>query len=88
MGCGPQSDAPEPTSESTIIGSVNAAVSADVSAIAGGSRVVDLTVLVSETLPAHWGANPPFARWTSNWFEGLDDQYGTPATPNAAPYYS
>ena len=84
LGCGPASDAPEPTTTATASGSV----SSDVGAIAGGSLVVDLTVLVSETLPAHWGANPPFARWTSNWFEVLDNQYGTPATPNAAPYYS
>ena len=84
LGCGPASDVPESTGEST----VTASVSADVGTIADGSRVVDLTVLVSETLPAHWGANPPFARWTSNWFEVLDNQYGTPATPNAAPYYS
>ena len=34
-----------------------------------GGRVVDLTVLLAETLPAHWGSNPPFARWTNNWFE-------------------
>ena len=84
LGCGSPSDVAEPIGESP----VTASVSADVGAIAGGSRVVDLTVLVSETLPAHWGANPPFARWTSNWFEVLDNQYGTPATPNAAPYYS
>ena len=84
LGCGPASDAPEPARESTVTGSV----SADLGAIAAGSQVVDLTVLVSETLPAHWGANPPFARWTSNWFEVLENQYGTPDTPNAAPYYS
>ena len=84
LGCAPASDAPEPTDESTVTGSV----SADLGVIAGGSRVVDLTVLVSETLPAHWGANPPFARWTSNWFEVLENEYGTPAIPSAAPYYS
>ncbi len=61
---------------------------ADLGQIAAGARVVDLTVLVSESLPAHWGANPPFARWTNNWFEVLENQYGTPATPSAAPYYS
>ena len=61
---------------------------ADLAQIAGHSRIVDLTVLVSESLPAHWGANPPFARWTNNWFEVLDNEYGTPATPSAAPYYS
>lgn len=56
--------------------------------VAGDSRVVDLTVLVSESLPAHWGSNPPFARWTSNWFEVLKNEYGTPDTPSAAPYYA
>ena len=60
----------------------------DLGAMAGGSRIVDLTVLVSETLPAHWGSNPPFARWTNNWFEVLRNEYGTPFTPSAAPYYS
>lgn len=64
------------------------AVGANVGTIATGSRVVDLTVLVSETLPAHWGSNPPFARWTNNWFEVLKNQYGTVETPSAAPYYS
>ena len=56
--------------------------------VTGGSRVVDLTVLVSEGLPAHWGSNPPFARWTNNWFEVLNNEYGTPSTPSSAPYYS
>lgn len=60
----------------------------DIEAVSGGTRVVDLTVLVSESLPAHWGSNPPFARWTNNWFEVLGNEYGTPFTPSSAPYYS
>lgn len=56
--------------------------------IAATSRVVDLTVLLSENLPAHWGANPPFARWTNNWFEAGANAYGSPSAPSAAPYYS
>ena len=51
-------------------------------------RVVDLTVLLAETLPAHWGSNPPFARWTNNWFEQSSNAYGSPAAPSNGPYYS
>ena len=53
-----------------------------------GSRVVDLTVLLAETLPAHWGSNPPFARWTNNWFEQPENAYGSSAAPSNGPYYS
>ena len=60
----------------------------EVGAIAGRSRIVDLTVLLSESLPAHWGSNPPFARWTNNWFEVPTNSYGTPSAPSSAPYYS
>jgi len=51
-------------------------------------RVVDLTVLLAETLPAHWGSNPPFARWTNNWFEQPTNAYGSPASGSSGPYYS
>ena len=51
-------------------------------------RVVDLTVLLAETLPAHWGSNPPFARWTNNWFEQTTNVYGSPASGSNGPYYS
>ena len=51
-------------------------------------RVVDLTVLLAETLPAHWGSNPPFARWTNNWFEQPTNVYGSPASGSNGPYYS
>lgn len=83
-GCAPAPGPSDPSSDA-------AATSGNVrspSALAGDSRIVDLTVLVSESLPAHWGANPPFARWTNNWFEVLTNEYGTPYTPSAAPYYS
>ena len=84
LGCGAAPEHPGASSGA----SSKAAASPDVGAIAGRSRIVDLTVLVSESLPAHWGANPPFARWTNNWFEVLENEYGTPSTPSAAPYYS
>ena len=75
-------------SDSTSVPPIVEAASPDLGAIAGKTRVVDLTVLVSETLPAHWGANPPFARWTNNWFDTSKNQFGTPAAPSVGPYYS
>jgi kynurenine formamidase len=59
----------------------------DLGAIAGKSKIVDLTVLVSETLPAHWGAYPPFQRWTYNWFAEQKNGYGTVELPSDGPYY-
>lgn len=50
--------------------------------------VVDLTVLVSETMPAHWGSNPPFQRWTNNWFAAGKNTYGNVNQPSEGPYYS
>lgn len=70
----------------SILPAVEAA--ADVGAFAPNAKVVDLTVLISEDLPAHWGANPPFARWTNNWFEKPKNVYGTTAAPSVGPYYS
>lgn len=49
--------------------------------------VVDLSVLVSETMPAHWGANPPFQRWTYNWFAPVKNPYGVVHVPSEGPYY-
>lgn len=49
--------------------------------------VVDLTVTVSETLPGHWGANPPMQRWTYNWFAPVKNDYGTVQVPSEGPYY-
>ena len=68
--------------------SVVEAAGPDLAAIAGKSRIVDLTVLLSETLPAHWGANPPLQRWTNNWFEPIRNSYGTISSPSEGPYYS
>jgi kynurenine formamidase len=50
-------------------------------------EVVDLSVTVSETMPAHWGANPPFQRWTYNWFAPAKNVYGTVSQPSEGPYY-
>jgi kynurenine formamidase len=52
-----------------------------------GYDVVDLSVLVAENLPGHWGANPPLQRWTNNWFAPAKNAYGTPM-PSEGPYYS
>ncbi|MBI3281501.1 MAG: cyclase family protein [Acidobacteria bacterium] len=49
--------------------------------------VVDLSVTVSETMPAHWAMNPPLQRWTNNWFVASKNSYGTQA-PSEGPYYS
>ncbi len=84
LGCGSSTDRSSPTSTLPIA----EAAGPDLSAIAGQARIVDLTVLLSENLPAHWGSNPPFARWTNNWFEVPENEYGTPSAPSAGPYYS
>jgi kynurenine formamidase len=49
--------------------------------------VVDLSVTVSETMPAHWAANPPMQRWTYNWFAPQTNAYGTVQVPSEGPYY-
>ena len=53
----------------------------------GDYEIVDLTVTVSETMPAHWAANPPLQRWTNNWFTPAKNSYGSSA-PSEGPYYS
>ena len=53
-----------------------------------GHDIVDLTVLVHETLPGHWASNPPLQRWTNNWFAPLKNSYGTVVSPSEGPYYS
>ena len=40
------------------------------------AEVVDLTVLISEQLPAHWPTHAPFQRWTFNWFKPVKGAYG------------
>jgi isatin hydrolase len=49
--------------------------------------VVDLSVTVSESMPAHWGLNPPMQRWVSNWFTPIRNAYSV-APANDGPYYA
>ena len=58
-----------------------------ISELLRSSEIVDLSVTVSETLPAHWGANPAFQRWTYNWFSPIRNAYGQVISPSEAPYY-
>ncbi len=86
LGCSPSSQ-PDPAPQSG--DSAPAVVyAADVGAFAGASRIVDLTVLIGEDLPAHWGASAPFARWTNNWFAKSRNAYDTTAVNSVGPYYS
>jgi kynurenine formamidase len=58
--------------------------------IAGAMRnaeVVDLTVLISEQLPAHWPSHAPFQRWTFNWFKPVKGAYGDNLAQSVFPYY-
>ncbi len=50
-------------------------------------EVVDLTVTVSENMPAHWALNPPMQRWVANWFAPNKNTYGS-VPSNEGPYYS
>ena len=75
------SQPPEPSIE------IPTALAADVGEIAAKSRIVDLSVLVDEDVPAHFGTNPPFQRWTFNWFEPKKSEYGTIAEPGEAAYF-
>ena len=78
-GC---SQPPEPGIE------IPTALAADVGVIAAKKfRVVDLSVLVDEDVPAHFGTNPPFQRWTFNWFAPKKSDYGGIAEPSEAAYY-
>lgn len=49
--------------------------------------VVDLSVTVSEMMPAHWASNPPMQRWTANWFTEQKNSFGSPSTPHDGPWY-
>src|SRR4029450_6968451 len=58
--------------------------------IAGAMRnaeVVDLTVLISEQLPAPWPSHAPFQRWTFNWFKPVKGAYGDNLAQSVFPYY-
>jgi isatin hydrolase len=67
---------------------VPAGAAPDVAAAASRARIVDLSVLVAETLPAHWWGAPPLQRWTNNWFVEQKNTYGTVQLPSEGPYYS
>lgn len=51
------------------------------------TRVVDLSVTVSESLPGNWADLPRFQRWTYSWFEPIRGPYGEVAVPSEGPYY-
>ena len=51
------------------------------------SEIIDLSVTVSETFPAHWGAGPAFQRWTYNWFTPIRNAYGQVISPSDGPFY-
>jgi len=51
------------------------------------TRVLDLSVTVSETLPGNWADLPRFQRWTYNWFVPLKNSYGQIISPSEGPYY-
>jgi isatin hydrolase len=50
-------------------------------------EVVDLSVTVSDNLPAHWALNPPMQRWVANWFTPNKNAYGATGSHDG-PYYS
>ena len=51
------------------------------------AEVVDLTVLISEQLPAHWPTHAPFQRWTFNWFKPVKSAYSDNYAQSVFPYY-
>lgn len=59
----------------------------DWAALLGRTRVVDLSVTVSETLPGNWADLPRFQRWTYNWFTPIRNSYGQIISPSEGPYY-
>ncbi|MXY69451.1 MAG: cyclase family protein [Acidobacteriia bacterium] len=83
---GPRSDSAAGVDSGSDAAVIEAGTAGELTARA--RRVVDLTVLLAEMLPAHWGSNPPFARWTNNWFEQPTNAYGSPASGSSGPYYS
>jgi kynurenine formamidase len=81
------STAPEPKALPAAAAPELAATALTPLEVFSGYDVVDLSVLVAENLPGHWGANPPLQRWTNNWFAPTKNSYGTPM-PSEGPYYS
>lgn len=51
------------------------------------AEVIDLTVLISEQLPAHWPTHLPFQRWTFNWFKPIQGPYSDNLAQSVFPYY-
>ncbi len=51
------------------------------------AEVIDLTVLISEQLPAHWPTHAPFQRWTFNWFKPVKGPYSDNLAQSVFPYY-
>jgi kynurenine formamidase len=51
------------------------------------AEVIDLTVLISEQLPAHWPTHAPFQRWTFNWFKPVQGAYADNLAQSVFPYY-
>ena len=53
-----------------------------IASLINDSKLIDLTVTVSENYPAHWPTHAPFERWTFNWFTPLDGPYSHNPTPH------
>src|SRR5690348_17451253 len=51
----------------------------------GGTRLVDLTLLVAEELPCWWSTHMPFQHKTFNYFTDRDDQ-SAPLLSRSGPY--
>ncbi len=58
-----------------------------ISAAMKDAEVVDLSVLISEQLPAHWPTHAPFQRWTFNWFKPVKGPYSDNYAQSVFPYY-
>jgi isatin hydrolase len=63
------------------------AVGDQMAAALRNGEVIDLTVLISEQLPAHWPTHAPFQRWTFNWFKPVGGAYGDNLAQSVFPYY-
>jgi isatin hydrolase len=68
-------------------GTAQTGAGAAIAAAMRDAEVVDLTVLISEQLPAHWPTHAPFQRWTFNWFKPVKGAYGDNLAQSVFPYY-
>jgi isatin hydrolase len=68
-------------------GTAQTGAGAAIAAAMRDAEVVDLTVLISEQLPAHWPTHAPFQRWTFNWFKPVKGPYGDNLAQSVFPYY-